>query len=201
MVQASISHATPEDIPGLVELAALTFPLACPPEVTPEDSTAFVTENLSAERFAAYLNDEKALVLAARDAGRLLGYCLLVLAAPSDPEVLEALDQGRAVRPSAELNKFYLHPDAHGSGLAGQLVEAAAGAAASVGARSMWLGVNNLNVRAQSFYRKSGFQTSGRRSFRVGSHTFRDLIMVRQLVAAPDAGAGAVRGAARPGEQ
>ena len=189
-VQASISHAIPEDVPELAELAALTFPLACPPEVTPEDSAAFVAENLSAENFSRYLADERALVLTAREGGALRGYCLLLLVAPSDPEVLEALDQGRALRPSAELSKFYLHPEAHGTGLAGRLVEAAAGAAASVGARSMWLGVNNRNVRAQSFYRKSGFQTSGRRSFRVGSHTFRDLIMVRVLAAGrPDAGA------------
>lgn len=198
-MQASISPATPEDIPGLVELAALTFPLACPPEVTPEDSSAFLMENLSAERFAGYLQDEKALVLVARDGDRLAGYCLLVFVAPADPEVLDALDQGRAVRPSVELNKFYLHPEAHGSGLAGRLLDAAAAASASEGARSMWLGVNNRNVRAQSFYRKSGFQTSGRRSFRVGSHTFRDLIMVRVLGAAAP-GAGSVSGA-RPGEE
>ena len=194
-MQASISHATPEDIPGLVELAALTFPLACPPEVTPEDSAAFVAANLSAENFTGFLEDEKRLVLVARQDGRLVGYCLLVLVAPTDPEVLEALDQGRALRPSAELSKFYLHPDTHGSGLAAQLVEAAAGAAASVGARSLWLGVNKDNVRAQSFYRKSGFQASGRRSFQVGAHTFRDLIMVRLLAdLGSDAGSGSGTG-------
>ncbi|MCC3277357.1 GNAT family N-acetyltransferase [Arthrobacter sp. zg-Y40] len=194
-MQASISHATAEDIPGLVELASLTFPLACPPEVTPEDSAAFVAANLSAGNFTQFLADEKRLVLAARQDGRLVGYCLLVLEAPTDPEVLDALDQGRALRPSAELSKFYVHPDAHGRGIAGQLIDAAAGAAASVGARSMWLGVNNGNVRAQSFYRKSGFQTSGRRSFQVGAHTFRDLIMVRLLTGTgAEAGDGAGRG-------
>ncbi|MCC9146019.1 MULTISPECIES: GNAT family N-acetyltransferase [unclassified Arthrobacter] len=181
-MQASISSATPEDVPGLAELAALTFPLACPPEVTPEDSAAFVAANLSAARFTGFLADESCQVLVARQDGRLLGYCLLVLTPPSDPEVLDALDPGR---PSAELSKFYLHPDVHGSGLAGQLIEAAAEAAESGGARSLWLGVNNRNVRAQSFYRKSGFQTSGRRSFQVGGHTFRDLIMVRRLGTGP----------------
>ena len=194
-MHASISHATAEDLPGLVELAALTFPLACPPEVTPEDSAAFIAENLSSGDFTGFLEDERRLVLAARQDGRLVGYCLLALEAPADPEVLEALDQGRALRPSAELSKFYLHPDAHGTGIAAQLLEAAAGAAASVGTRSLWLGVNKDNVRAQSFYRKSGFQTSGRRSFRVGEHTFRDLIMVRLLV---DLGPGSGSGSGGP---
>ncbi|MCQ1950934.1 GNAT family N-acetyltransferase [Arthrobacter sp. zg-Y859] len=180
-MQASISSATLEDVPGLADLAAVTFPLACPPEVTPADSAAFVAANLSAERFAGYLGDETCRVLVARTEGRLSGYCLLVLAPPSDPDVVEALESGRAMQPSGELSKFYLHPTAHGSGLAGQLVEAAARVAESAGARSMWLGVNNRNVRAQSFYRKSGFTTVGRRSFQVGVHTFRDLIMVRQL--------------------
>ncbi|MCQ2001611.1 GNAT family N-acetyltransferase [Arthrobacter zhaoxinii] len=180
-MQASISPAALENVPGLAELAAVTFPLACPPEVTPEDSAAFVAAHLSAERFRGYLSDETRRVLVARQDDRLIGYCLLVLAPPSDPDVLEALESGRVLWPSAELNKFYLHPEAHGSGLAGRLIEAAAGAAESAGARSLWLGVNNRNVRAQSFYRKSGFQTSGRRSFQVGAHIFRDLIMVRQL--------------------
>ena len=193
-MHASISHATPEDVPALVELAALTFPLACPPEVTPEDRAAFVAENLSAAEFTRFLADEKRLVLAARQDGRMTGYCLLVLERPSDPEVAEALEQGRALRPAAELNKFYVHPDAHGQGVAGQLMEAAAGAAASVGARSLWLGVNNANIRAQSFYRKAGFQASGRRSFRVGTHTFRDLIMVRVLEEAGAMDAGTASG-------
>ncbi len=178
----------PADVPGLADLAALTFPLACPPEVTPEESSAFVAAKLSADRFAGYLEDETALVLAARGEDRVLGYCLLMLVPPSDPDVAEALEHGLALRPAAELSKFYLHPDAHGTGLAARLLEEAAGAAASVGARSMWLGVNNRNVRAQSFYRKSGFQTSGRRSFQVGGHTFRDLVMVR-LLQAPNSAA------------
>ncbi|KAD3515130.1 GNAT family N-acetyltransferase [Arthrobacter yangruifuii] len=180
-MQASISPAVPEDVPELAELAAVTFPLACPPEVTPEDSAAFVAANLSAARFSGYLSDDTRQVLVARQDGRLLGYCLLVLEPPADPDVLEALETGRALQPSAELSKFYLHPEVHGRGVAGELMEAAAGEAESAGSRSLWLGVNNVNVRAQSFYRKSGFQTSGRRSFRVGAQSFRDLIMVRQL--------------------
>ncbi|WP_461170308.1 GNAT family N-acetyltransferase [Arthrobacter sp. Z1-15] len=175
----SVSPARPEDAAELAALAALTFPLACPPAVTPEDSAAFVAANLSKEAFEAYLADPSIRVLVIREGGHIRGYALLVFLPPADPEVVAALQT--VPGPTAELSKCYVHPAAHGSGLATALMEAARETAAAEGFRSLWLGVNDLNVRAQAFYRKSGFTKVGRRSFDVGPHTFRDFILAAPL--------------------
>jgi ribosomal protein S18 acetylase RimI-like enzyme len=182
LVTVSVSAAHPGDAAELAALAALTFPLACPPAVSQEDSASFVAANLSDECFRDYLADQSKRVLVVRERGHIRGYALLVLAPPADPEVTEALQH--VPGPAAELSKCYVHPAAHGSGLAAALMQAAREAAAAHGYRSLWLGVNDLNVRAQAFYRKSGFTEVGRRSFDVGPHTFRDFILAVPLAAA-----------------
>ena len=47
-----IDTATTELADALADVAARTFPLACPPSSTPEDIDAFIAENLSPDRFA-----------------------------------------------------------------------------------------------------------------------------------------------------
>ncbi len=176
----SATPAAPSDARDLAALAALTFPLACPPQVTAADSAAFVAEHLSEDAFARYLADDSKQILAARQDGNLIGYALLVFSPPSDPEVAEALEQLPA--PAAELSKCYVHPAAHGTGAATALMQAAMDTAATAGCQTLWLGVNDLNLRAQAFYRKSGFSEIGRRNFTVGGHVFRDFILALRLL-------------------
>jgi ribosomal protein S18 acetylase RimI-like enzyme len=45
----------------------------------------------------------------------------------------------------------------------------------------VWLGVNQGNKRAQSFYIKSGFKVNGTRTFQVGARREDDYVMVREL--------------------
>ena len=82
---------------------------------------------------------------------------------------------------ATELSKMYLLPDFHGTGPATALMDAALTAAAGWGARSVWLGVNQENQRAQHFYLKSGFTINGTRTFRVGARQENDYVMVREL--------------------
>ena len=178
-MSVSVTCATPSEARELAALAALTFPLACPPKVTAADSAAFVAEHLSEDAFARYLADGSKKVLAAVQDGNLMGYALLVFSAPSDPEVAEAL--GHLPAPAAELSKCYVHPAVHGTGVAAALMQAAIGTALASGYRTLWLGVNDLNLRAQAFYRKSGFNEIGRRNFTVGGHVFRDFILALPL--------------------
>jgi ribosomal protein S18 acetylase RimI-like enzyme len=53
--------------------------------------------------------------------------------------------------------------------------------AAARGARSVWLGVNQKNQRAQRFYAKYGFRFNGTRTFQVGARREDDYLMVREL--------------------
>jgi len=58
-----VRRATVEDATELAWLAAVTFPLACPPGSTPADQQAFIDAVLSARRFTEYLDDPARLLL------------------------------------------------------------------------------------------------------------------------------------------
>jgi ribosomal protein S18 acetylase RimI-like enzyme len=53
--------------------------------------------------------------------------------------------------------------------------------AADSDAKCVWLGVNQLNARAQRFYTKQGFTISGTKTFRLGAGVENDYVMVRPL--------------------
>jgi len=163
------SGATDELAPALASVAALTFPLACPPSVTPENIASFIDANLSAARFAEYLIDSRRRILIARDDDRIIGYAMLVRDVPD------------LSGPTAELSKLYVLAEFHGKGVSTALMDAALAAADQWGVRSVWLGVNQNNQRAQRFYAKNGFTINGTRTFQLGDHTENDHVMIREL--------------------
>jgi ribosomal protein S18 acetylase RimI-like enzyme len=173
----TIRKATADDAGRLAGLAAVTFPLACPPESSPADIAAHVANTLSESNFVSYLADPDVTVLVFESGGDLRGYSMLVDRPARDPDVAAAL----TVLPSAELSKCYVHPDHHGLGAATELMHATLGEAAAAGARGMWLGVNSQNVKAIRFYEKSGFRKVGTKSFTLGSTVEHDFVMERGL--------------------
>ncbi len=172
-----IMLALPRDAEALAELAADTFPLACPPGTRPEDIASFVREVLSPTKFSDYLADPARAILLARRGAETIGYAMLILTAPSDPDVRAAL----TATPTAELSKFYMRQHAHGLGVARGLMRAATRLATENGAAGMWLGVNQENTRAQSFYRRNGFAVVGVKRFTVGVETHEDFTMEKVL--------------------
>ncbi|QNO37180.1 GNAT family N-acetyltransferase [Protaetiibacter sp. SSC-01] len=173
-----VRPATPDDLPALAALAALTFPLACPPHVTAEAKAAFIAANLTAKHFARYLDDTARDVLVGVDeAGVLTGYALLVEGEPADADVAAAI----TLRPTVELSKCYVHPDHHGAGVAAALMAASLDAAAAREAAGVWLGVNQQNTRAQRFYGKSGFERVGVKRFLVGDRYEDDYVFERAI--------------------
>ncbi len=145
-----VRPARPADVEAVADLAAATFPLACPPGSHPDDVAAFVAEHLGRAVFARYLAAPErwsllvAEVVPERGAEEvletgteevsgspvptthgLLGYTLAVLPrdpdeGPTDPSVAAAV----AMRPVAELSKCYVRPALHGSGVADALLDA-----------------------------------------------------------------------------
>lgn len=102
---------------------------------------------------------------------------MLVEGEPTDADVAAAL----RVRPTAELSKVYVHPAAHGSGVAALLVEQTVAEARARGAAGVWLGVNQENARANRFYEKSGFERVGVKRFLVGDRFEDDFVRERPL--------------------
>ncbi|MCY1676002.1 GNAT family N-acetyltransferase [Pseudarthrobacter sp. SL88] len=173
----TIRRATMADAGALAELAAVTFPLACPPSSSPEDIAAHLANTLSEDHFRGYLADPDITILVLDSGDRLNGYSLLVDRPASDPDVASAL----ILTPSVELSKCYVHPEHHGLGAAAELMHASVQAAGAAGRAGIWLGVNSQNARAIRFYGKSGFRKVGTKSFRLGSTVEHDFVLERAL--------------------
>jgi diamine N-acetyltransferase len=172
-----IRTATAEDAAALAALAAATFPLACPPDALPEAVQQFIDTHLTERHFDAYLADPERVLLLAELEGVPSAYSMLVAAEPTDPDVLDALTR----YPSIELSKFYVLEQAHGTGLAAQLMLATLAAARDRGGAGIWLGVNNENAKANRFYEKHGFERVGTKKFLVGERWEDDFVREREL--------------------
>ncbi len=168
-----IDAAVPARLAELAEVAARTFPLACPPSVAPQDVAAFIEENLSPGRFGEYLDDPDRTVLIATEGERIIGYAMVVRGVAD--EVAHAVRVG----PAVQLSKLYVLPEAHGAGVAAALLSASLEQASNLGGACVWLGVNQHNQRAQRFYAKHRFVVAGTRTLRLGCHLEHDYVMVR----------------------
>lgn len=172
-----LAVAEEADVTELAYVAASTFPLACPPSSTPDNVAAFIETQLSAARFTEYVADPDRLVLVARQDNRIVGYVMMIRDLPDDDDVRRAVTD----LPTLELSKIYVLADSHGTGAAAALMGAAMDHARSQGARTVWLGVNQLNLRAQRFYAKHGFAITGTKSFQLGAEVENDYVMIRSL--------------------
>lgn len=173
----SIRRAVAADAPELARVAAATFPLACPPSTTDEAKADFIATVLSEASFGRYLASDDHLLLLAEVDGVAAGYTMLVTGDPADADVAACVTR----RPTVELSKVYVMAEQHGTGLARDLVEASVEAATATGAASMWLGVNDENVRANRFYEKCGFVQVGTKKFRLGDIDEDDYVRERVL--------------------
>lgn len=171
-----VRPAQPVDVPALARLAAATFPLACPPGSTPADQQAFIDAVLSRARFDEYLADPARTVLVADEHDELVGYTMLVAGTPTDADVRAAL----TLTPTVELSKCYVLAGHHGAGISDALM-AASIEAAPADAAGIWLGVNQLNERAQRFYGRHGFRRVGVKHFQVGDRLEDDYVLERAL--------------------
>jgi diamine N-acetyltransferase len=168
----SISRAVPADAHRVSALAVETFPLACPPGTTQENIDQFCATKLSPQAFEAYLADPRIRIWFASRGDELVGYVMSVSGEPDDPVIAEAVVE----RPTVEISKIYVRATAHGSGIAQQLMSVAVDNARAEGARSVWLGVNQQNKRANSFYERNGFLLVGERRFQVGDSLEEDFV-------------------------
>src|SRR3954469_849108 len=121
----------PADAAALAEVAAVTFPLACPPSTPREAIDDFVATALSEAAFERYLADpDRVLLVDDPGDGALAGYTMLVLSEPADPDVRAAV----RIRPTAELSKCYVLAGRHGGGVAAVLLQRSLQAAGERGA-------------------------------------------------------------------
>jgi len=168
----TIRRAIPDDAALLHSLARATFALACPPHTTAEAIEDFLATVLSRESFDGYLADPSRALFIAELNGGAVGYTMVVIGEPGNGDAAAAI----SVRPTSELSKIYVLESSHGQGVAPALLEASVEFARGAGAKGMWLGVNQENVRANRFYEKSGFANVGTKTFLVGGRHENDFV-------------------------
>lgn len=173
----TIRLAKPADADALGDLAAATFPLACPPGAALDSIAQFIQAHLTPSRFSDYLADPARIIVLAERDGFAAGYTMLVGGDPTDADVAGVVE----IRPTIELSKVYTRQDSHGSGLAQPLLDETMAQAVATGARGIWLGVNEENGRALRFYQKRGFAIVGPKTFYVGPELHHDYVMERAL--------------------
>ncbi|WP_459547078.1 GNAT family N-acetyltransferase [Nocardia sp. X0981] len=173
MTTVTVDQAGLWDAEALSDVAAATFPMACPPGTALEDIEAFLADVLSGERFGEYLSDPARTVLKAVDRDEIVGYAILHSGTPTEPEVAAAV----ALDPVIEISKMYVLPGHHGTGVSSALMQVALDRAREAGYAGVWLGVNQQNTRAQRFYAKYGFQQVGTRTFTVGREVHHDYVL------------------------
>ncbi|KFN41000.1 GNAT family N-acetyltransferase [Arenimonas oryziterrae] len=162
-----------EDIPALTALAHVSVPLACPPDTKREDIDQHLDAVYSPGNLADWLANPALELRGAFSDEQLVG--LLMLGAEASPVPVPASRSAR------ELSKLYVHPSAHGQGIAATLLADARARARTQGHDALWLSTSKSNARALAFYRKQGFREFGERQFWVGNDPQPDWLLVLPL--------------------
>ena len=180
-VETSVRRAADTDAEGLSRLAALTFPLACTPQTSAEFLATHIATRLDPGSFRRHLADPACTILLAQDADDVdadpVGYTMLIAGEPTDDDVARAI----RFRPTVSLERCYVHPDHHGTGVAARLMAATLETAEATGAAGIWLGVSEENDRANAFYARHGFELVGKKRFHIGDAWEDDNVRERAL--------------------
>ncbi len=166
---------SPQDAEIVAALAARTFGDACPPWLSRQYVQEFIDKELSAARFASWIAEPDAHVVLASADGAVHGYALWI-----DDVHAEVPSEFSGER-TAYLSKLYVDADWRGDGIAAALMQAVIDGARAAGCVALWLGVNDENARARTFYAKWGMRAVGRRDFAVGAHRFVDDLFAMPL--------------------
>jgi GNAT superfamily N-acetyltransferase len=167
-----IRRADASDAGLLAELGARTFLDTFAADNKPDDMAAYLSSSFSHARQTEELLDARTAYLIAEVDDEAIGYAQL-----------HAGDAPEHVTGDApvELVRFYVTRQWHGRGISGPLMRACIDEARRAGHRTMWLGVWERNGRAQSFYRKWGFEKVGEHIFQLGSDPQNDVLMALKI--------------------
>ena len=168
----TIRRATIEDAAALTAFGRRVFAATFGPDNTPADLHAYLEQTyLEPRQREEIANPDMETLLVEAD-GALAAFAQL-REGPAGEGIID--------NEPIELWRFYVDPSWHGRGLARTLMGAAEDAARARGARTMWLGVWERNLRAQTFYRRQGFTVVGTQVFQLGADPQCDLVMAKQL--------------------
>ena len=167
-----VRRANPADNLLLAELGRDTFLETFGPDNTPENMAAYLAASFGPGKQAAELADPATAFLIAEVEGEAVGFARLREGAPAQGSI--------GLRPM-EIVRFYSRQDWVGRGVGPVLMRACLDYARERGCDLLWLDVWERNPRAQTFYRKWGFEVVGTQEFRLGDELQTDWIMQRMI--------------------
>ncbi len=163
----AITLATAADADALAAFAAQAFTDTYRGLDDAQEIADYVAEHFTPDVMAGVILDPACTTLLARIDGQLAGYAVLrdkpAPACVAGPSPLQ-------------LWRLYLGQGFIGQGLGARLMGEVQARARQRGARTLWLGVYDRNVRAVEFYKRFGFAQVGTSEFLFGGRIYSDPI-------------------------
>jgi ribosomal protein S18 acetylase RimI-like enzyme len=174
MKNPGIRRVTPEDVGTLQNIARQTFSETFSAVNSEENMKKYLDDRFSEEKLANELDNRESEFYFAVIDDRVIGY----LKINSGNAQTESQDSH-----ALEIERIYVLKEFHGRKVGQLLYDEALKIATKKKCGFIWLGVWENNLRALSFYRKNGFEVSGRHTFVLGESRQTDYIMKIRLKA------------------
>jgi len=170
MNEPTLRRAGPEDAGKLALLGSATFLAAFAHDHPGDALVAHCRDQHSEALYKAWAADpSKALWIAETSLGAPIAY-----AAMTKPDLDIPVAPGEV-----ELKRIYALPGWQGAGLGHRLMETVIDEARARNAPRLYLCVYEVNLAAQRFYARYGFERVGTQNFMVGDIGFTDFILAR----------------------
>lgn len=161
-----------EDIKKLQTIAKQTFTETFGSQNTAEDLAKFLNEEYDFNKLKSEVADPESFYYFCYFNDELAGYLKLNIgSAQTESDYLEAL----------EVQRIYVLQKYQGQKIGLSLMQHAIAVAKKIKKSQVWLGVWEKNLKAQAFYRKSGFEKVGSHDFVLGDDIQTDYILVKEL--------------------
>ena len=172
MSDYTLRTANLTDAERLAHIGVATFIDSYTFDIDGDAMIAHCTAQHAKSVYASYLADPKSELWLAeyKTTGAPIGYALVC---PPDLPV-------ECHEHDVELKRIYVLSRFHGSGAGVGLLAKATISARQAGANRL-LGTYEENYRAMAFYARNGFETIGRRKFKVGDKYYDDIVMAKPL--------------------
>ena len=172
-----IRQATLVDVDPLVALSKRTFFDAFAADTAATDMELHLATQFTPDKIEQQLADAQSVFFIAHPTAdpnsNAVGYAQLIRDAP----VPNFASTGKAI----ELSKLYVDQVVIGQGYGSRLMQTCIDYATTQQFSTLWLGVWEHNTRAQTFYRRWGFESVGTQPFMLGQDMQTDDVLVRSL--------------------
>jgi len=167
-----LRFASNADIPKLSLFAKSTFIKAYQNQIDPEALNRFTRIHFSHEKMEKEMESRDMFFLMASYNSTIIGYSKFF-----EQTFINEDEQYDAYF----IEKLYIHPELKSQGLGKLLLQEITNFSKKKEKKCVWLKVWERNLKAQSFYRKQGFQKASEKPFQMEWLTFNDYVLYKLI--------------------